>query len=161
MAAQFCGRVHSSVVRGPWFKSGCALCKGRPARTCRQTTCKADRVQLRGRSWRVWRASRCDGLSQNWTPWGLNPGPSACGADVMSLHHVRATFSVACPDAVRCAFGRPASACPCTANYTMHDGTCLHCRCSFTSQCMCYLRNLVQPVCVCTRCLSLDKRMAQ
>ena len=51
--------------------------------------------------------------------------------------------------------------CPCTANYTMHDGTCLHCRCSFTSQCMCYLCHLVQPVCVCTRCLSLDKRMAQ
>ena len=50
--------------------------------------------------------------------------------------------------------------CPCTASYTVHEGTCLHCRCSFTSQCMCYLRNLVQPVCVCTRCLSVEKSMA-
>ena len=23
-----------------------------------------------------------------WTHWGLNPGPSACGADVIPLHHV-------------------------------------------------------------------------
>ena len=25
---------------------------------------------------------------QKWTHWGLNPGPSACGADVIPLHHV-------------------------------------------------------------------------
>ena len=50
--------------------------------------------------------------------------------------------------------------CPCTASYTMHEGTCLHRRCSFTSQCMCYLRTLVQPVCVCTRCLSVEKSIA-
>ena len=24
----------------------------------------------------------------DWTHWGLNPGPSACGADVIPLHHV-------------------------------------------------------------------------
>ena len=24
----------------------------------------------------------------NWTHWDLNPGPSACGADVIPLHHV-------------------------------------------------------------------------
>ena len=51
--------------------------------------------------------------------------------------------------------------CPCTASYTMHEGTCLHCRCSFASQWICYSCHLVQPVCVCTRCLSLGNRMAQ
>ena len=27
------------------------------------------------------------GVRQKWTHWGLNPGPSACEADVISLHH--------------------------------------------------------------------------
>ena len=27
-------------------------------------------------------------LAANWTHWGLNPGPSACEADVIPLHHV-------------------------------------------------------------------------
>ena len=28
---------------------------------------------------------------QKWTHWGLNPGPSACKADVIPLHHVPGT----------------------------------------------------------------------
>ena len=28
------------------------------------------------------------GLCTKWTHWGLNPGPSACEADVIPLHHV-------------------------------------------------------------------------
>lgn len=32
---------------------------------------------------------RADALPlQAWTHWGLSPGPSACGADVIPLHHV-------------------------------------------------------------------------
>ena len=27
-------------------------------------------------------------IQQKWTHWGLNPGPSACEADVIPLHHV-------------------------------------------------------------------------
>ena len=27
-------------------------------------------------------------FEKNWTHWGLSPGPSACGADVIPLHHV-------------------------------------------------------------------------
>jgi hypothetical protein len=40
------------------------------------------------------RASRNNALGRSemveddkWTHWDLNPGPSACGADVMPLHH--------------------------------------------------------------------------
>ena len=28
------------------------------------------------------------GKPMKWTHWGLNPGPSACKADVIPLHHV-------------------------------------------------------------------------
>ena len=31
---------------------------------------------------------------QNWTHWDLNPGPSACEADVIPLHHVPSEFLV-------------------------------------------------------------------
>ena len=27
-------------------------------------------------------------LTRQWTQWDLSPGPSACGADVIPLHHV-------------------------------------------------------------------------
>ena len=27
-------------------------------------------------------------VNEMWTHWGLSPGPSACGADVIPLHHV-------------------------------------------------------------------------
>ena len=27
-------------------------------------------------------------VPRSWTHWGLNPGPSACEADVIPLHHV-------------------------------------------------------------------------
>lgn len=30
----------------------------------------------------------CLGARVKWTHWGLNPGPSACEADVIPLHHV-------------------------------------------------------------------------
>ena len=30
-----------------------------------------------------------------WTHWGLNPGPSACEADVIPLHHVPDEYDVA------------------------------------------------------------------
>ena len=30
--------------------------------------------------------------AKTWTRWGLNPGPSACEADVMPLHHVPGEF---------------------------------------------------------------------
>ena len=43
---------------------------------------------------RLWRASGPVALNekrdgrQTWTHWDLNPGPSACEADVIPLHHV-------------------------------------------------------------------------
>ena len=48
--------------------------------------------------------------------------------------------------------------CPCISSYTMHDSPCLHCLCtlSLVSVCVTWFNQ-----CVCTRCLSLDKRMAQ
>ena len=33
-------------------------------------------------------AAGADAQLRQWTHWGLSPGPSACGADVMPLHHV-------------------------------------------------------------------------
>ena len=33
---------------------------------------------------------------QVWTHWGLNPGPSACGPDVIPLHHVPLVAGVSC-----------------------------------------------------------------
>ena len=47
---------------------------------------------------------------------------------------------------------------PCISSYTMHDSPCLHCLCtlSLVSVCATWFNQ-----CVCTRCLSLDKRMAQ
>ena len=33
-------------------------------------------------------AAHHDEIQQKWTHWGLNPGPSACEADVIPLHHV-------------------------------------------------------------------------
>jgi hypothetical protein len=34
------------------------------------------------------------GSARKWTQWDLNPGPSACEADVMPLHHVPVMFAV-------------------------------------------------------------------
>ena len=38
----------------------------------------------------MWSACAHVGLLMiyTWTHWDLNPGPSACGADVIPLHHV-------------------------------------------------------------------------
>ncbi len=84
VAARFCGRVHSSVV-------GVSLVQIRvcPLHGAARTHMQADHIKrTASKQRRVWRASRRDGFSQNWTHRGLNPGPSACGADVIPLHHV-------------------------------------------------------------------------
>ena len=44
---------------------------------------------------------------ESWTHWDLNPGPSACGADVIPLHHVPGRLRTCCDE--RCNENRVAS----------------------------------------------------
>ena len=62
-------------------------------------------------------------MCNKWTHWDLNPGPSACGADVIPLHHVPAELRTSCAHAqctqlARCAptLHRPVAA----ARHTGH-----------------------------------------
>ena len=61
-----------------------------PLQRIRAARARACRVRRRNTASHS-RAHSCTGARANtamWTHWGLNPGPSACGADVIPLHHV-------------------------------------------------------------------------
>ena len=81
---------HLSHVGGVQLKA--SFCRGTPL-----ALCSAPRFAARKLSAAWWPA---------WTHWDLNPGPSACEADVMPLHHVPFCLPThACPRGA-CVLGR-------------------------------------------------------